>query len=543
MSKLSGMTGTAVTEAEEFRKIYNFEVVVIPTYRQIKRIDYADSVYKTGRAKYTAVANSIEEAYKKGQPILVGTTSIDKNEIVSELLRRRKIPHEVLNAKNHLREAEIISNAGKKGAVTVATNMAGRGVDIVLGGETPKNEDGTVNENSPELKKWQKEHDEVLELGGLYVIGTERHESRRIDNQLRGRSGRQGDPGASRFFVALDDEIMRLFGGDRIAGIMTRFNMPEDVPLEHSLVTKSIENAQVKVEGFNFDTRKHLVEYDDVLNRQREIIYGRRRKILESSQDKENVLKDTVREKIHNAINATVDLAFANQTIASMSVNEEIVNAFNTIIPFDDASKKQLITQLEQHHDADQKIEFLSKIADDIYDKREEQIGIQFMQQIERFVMLSVIDNLWTNHLDAIDNLRGGIGLRGYAQRDPLVEYKNEAFRMFEQLVWAIDDEIVHRIYKFQVQQAPMVNNNPGGVTHAHADGSIHQGPEHNEVSMPTSKPKKIVTNTPQSEVSEESKNPQLVNKENVKKLGRNDPCPCGSGKKWKFCHYPQKNS
>jgi len=530
--RLSGMTGTAVTEAEEFRKIYNLEVVVIPTYRPVKRIDQADAVYKTGRAKYSAVANSIEEAYKKGQPVLVGTTSIDKNEIVSELLRRRKIPHEVLNAKNHLREAEIISNAGKKGAVTVATNMAGRGVDIVLGGETPKNADGSAEQNSVEFKKWQKEHDEVLELGGLYVIGTERHESRRIDNQLRGRSGRQGDPGASRFFVALDDEIMRLFGGDRIAGLMTRFNMPEDVPLEHPLVTKSIENAQVKVEGFNFDTRKHLVEYDDVLNKQREIIYGRRRKILESSLDEENTLKVTIREKIHDAITSLVELSFANQSVSGNSVNEEIVTAFNTIIPFDDASKEQLTKQLEQQHEADQKIELLSKIADDIYDKREEQVG-QFMQQIERFVMLSVIDNLWTNHLDAIDNLRGGIGLRGYAQRDPLVEYKNEAFKMFEQLVWAIDDEIVHRIYKVQVQPAPVAGISPSVVTHTHPDGSVHAGPAHPEVGIPVSKPQKMATNTPASEVSDDSKK----SLPKTKKLSRNDPCWCGSGKKWKKCH------
>lgn len=526
--KLAGMTGTAVTEAEEFRKIYNLDVVVIPTYRTVKRIDHADAVYKTGRAKYTAVVNSIEEAHKKGQPVLVGTTSIDKNEIVSELLRRRKIPHEVLNAKNHMREAEIIANAGKKGAVTVATNMAGRGVDIVLGGSAEQ------DFSEAEKKKWQKEHDKVLELGGLYVIGTERHESRRIDNQLRGRSGRQGDPGASRFFVALDDEIMRLFGGDRIAGMMTRFNMPEDVPLEHSLVTRSIENAQVKVEGFNFDTRKHLVEYDDVLNKQREIVYGRRRKVLESSLDETSNLKETMREKIQSAITSLVEFAFANQVTNPSSLNEEIVNAFNTIIPFDDASKEQLIKQLEQQHEADQKIEILTKIADDIYDKREEQLGPAFMRQIERFVMLSVIDNLWTNHLDAIDNLRGGIGLRGYAQRDPLVEYKNEAFRMFEQLIWAIDDEIVHRIYKIQVQQ-PM---NPFQGSHTHADGSVHQGPAHPEVAVPASKPQKMVMNTPASEVSDAAKSTSLKN--DKKKLSRNDPCWCGSGKKWKKCHYPK---
>lgn len=539
--RLAGMTGTAVTEAEEFRKIYNLDVVVIPTYRPVKRIDHADAVYKTGRAKYSAVINSIEEAYKKGQPVLVGTTAIDKNEIVSELLRRRKIPHEVLNAKNHLREAEIIANAGKKGSVTVATNMAGRGVDIVLGGETPKNADGTVKQNSSEYKQWQKEHDEVLDLGGLYVIGTERHESRRIDNQLRGRSGRQGDPGASRFFVSLDDDIMRLFGGDRIAGLMTRFNMPEDIPLEHPLVSKSIENAQVKVERFNFDTRKHLVEYDDVLNKQREIIYGRRRKILESPLDEKSTLKETIREKIHKATKDLVELAIANQSLTTNSLDEEITNEFNMIIPFDDASKAQLFKQLEQYHDADAKIEFLLKIADDIYNKREEQLSASFMRQIERFVMLSVIDNLWTNHLDAIDNLRQGIGLRGYAQRDPLVEYKNEAFKMFEQLIWAIDDEIVHRMYKVQVQQ-------PAGVsvqatsTHTHADGSVHQGPAHPETAGPVSKPQKMVTNTPASEVSEDSKKPSKQNAETTQKIGRNDPCWCGSGKKWKKCHYPQMN-
>ncbi|HWY78776.1 MAG TPA: preprotein translocase subunit SecA [Candidatus Sulfotelmatobacter sp.] len=535
--KLAGMTGTALTEAEEFKKIYKLDVVVIPTYRPVQRLDHSDAVYKTNRAKYTAVVNSIEEAYKKGQPVLVGTTSIDKNEIVSELLRRRKIKHEVLNAKNHLREAEIISNAGKKGAVTVATNMAGRGVDIVLGGETQKNADGTVKKNSPEFQKWQKEHDEVLGLGGLYVIGTERHEARRIDNQLRGRSGRQGDPGASRFFVALDDDIMRLFGGDRIANLMTRFNMPEDVPLEHPLVTKSIENAQVKVEGFNFDTRKHLVEYDDVLNRQREIIYQRRRKILESSLDEKNTLQEAVREKMHDAITGLVELTVANQAMSGNSINDEIVKAFNTIIPFDDASKEQLNKQLEQYYDSDAKIEFLIKIADEIYAKREEQLGTAFMRQIEKFVMLSVIDNLWTNHLDAIDNLRQGIGLRGYAQRDPLVEYKNEAFRMFEQLVWAIDDEIVHRIYKVQVQQP--VSSAPMFESHTHEDGSVHQGSVHPETIIPTSQPKKMVTNTPNSEVSEDTKAKKV--KEEKKKLSRNDLCWCGSGKKWKFCHYPQK--
>ncbi len=539
--KLAGMTGTAVTEAEEFRRIYKLDVVVIPTHRNVVRNDFPDAVYKTGRAKLSAVVSEIEKAYKKGQPVLVGTTSIEKNEIISELLKRRKVKHELLNAKNHIREAQIISQAGKVGAVTIATNMAGRGVDIVLGGDTPKSEDGNPKLNSPEWKAWEKEHKKVLELGGLFVIGTERHEARRIDNQLRGRSGRQGDPGASRFFVALDDEIMRLFGGDRIAGIMTRFNMPEDVPLEHPLVSKSIENAQVKVEGFNFDSRKHLVEYDDVLNKQREIVYQLRRKILEDSTDSESSLNEEVQKRIIGAIGSLVNLSVAQPVDGQQNLNEQVISEFATIIPFDDASQKQLVKQLEQLHTAEEKIEFLSKLADDLYKKREEQLGSNLMRQIEKFVMLSVIDNLWMNHLDAMDNLRQGIGLRGYAQKDPLVEYKNEGFRMFEQLMWAIDDEIVHRIYKIQVQQpnANPPNGASGHVheteTHTHADGSVHSGPSHPEAPTPAQQTRTFVTNTPASEVSQSASMPVIAKK----KLSRNDPCWCGSGKKWKKCHYP----
>lgn len=505
--RLAGMTGTAVTEAEEFRKIYKLDVVVIPTHVTVTRHDFPDAVYKSGRAKFTAVVAEIDRAHKLGQPILVGTTSIEKNEIISQLLKRRGIKHEVLNAKNHLREAQIIADAGKKGAVTIATNMAGRGVDIVLGGDMPKHKDGRPKTETPEGKAWEKIHNEVLELGGLYVIGTERHESRRIDNQLRGRSGRQGDPGASRFFVALDDDIMRLFGGDRIASIMTRFNMPEDVPLEHALVSKSIENAQVKVEGFNFDTRKHLVEYDDVLNKQREIVYKLRRSILEKSADNQPSLKEELQKRIHRVISTMINVAIAQETEEPLAVNEKIIENFNTIIPFDEASKKQLVSQLEQRHTSEEKSEFLTKINDDLYVKREEQIGRPLMRQIERIVMLSVIDNLWMNHLDAMDNLRQGIGLRGYAQKDPLVEYKNEGYTMFESLMWAIDDDIVHRIFKVQIQQ-----QNPLPQQHVHA-----------------------VTNRPAGEVSEDK------NKKNAEqaKLGRNDPCWCGSGKKFKKCHYP----
>lgn len=507
--RLAGMTGTAVTEAEEFRKIYKLDVVVIPTHIDIKRNDHSDAVYKTGNAKFTAVVAEIERAHKLGQPILVGTTSIEKNEIISQLLRRKGIKHELLNAKNHQKEAQIIAQAGKKGAVTIATNMAGRGVDIILGGETPKHEDGRPMLGTPEWKAWEKGHKEVLDAGGLYVIGTERHESRRIDNQLRGRAGRQGDPGASRFFVALNDEIMRLFGGDKIAGLMTRFNMPENVPLEHPLVSKSIENAQVKVEGFNFDSRKHLVEYDDVLNKQREIIYKLRRSILEKSASNDESLRDEALDRLHNAINLIVNAGFSQVNYEPLEINGKIVEDFTTIIPFDEPSKKQLITQLEQRHTTEEKTALLTQVNDDIYKKREEQFSSPLMRQIEKMVMLSIIDNLWMNHLDAVDNLRQGIGLRGYAQKDPLVEYKNEGYRMFEQLMYGIDDEIVHRIFKIQIAQQPP-------RPHVHA-----------------------VPNTPPSEVSQTKTTRPSHSDNNPTKLGRNDPCWCGSGKKWKKCHYP----
>jgi preprotein translocase subunit SecA len=507
--RLSGMTGTAVTEAEEFRKIYKLDVVVIPTHNPVARKDHPDMVYKTARAKLAAVVAEIEKAYKTGQPVLVGTTSIEKNEIIGQSLKRKGIKFELLNAKNHVREAEIIADAGRKGAVTVATNMAGRGVDIVLGGEKPEGA-------SPEaLSAWEKAHEEVLKAGGLYVIGTERHESRRIDNQLRGRSGRQGDPGASRFFVSLDDEIMRLFGGDKIASIMTRFKMPEDVPLTHPFVSKSIENAQVKVEGFNFDTRKHLVQYDDVLNKQREIIYELRHTVLESAKEKKEnagTLREEVQKRIENAITSLVTLSLASPDDTKESPNEHIITEFVTIIPFDEASQKQLLTQLEQRHTPEEKSEFLINLAKDLYAKREEQLGEHMMRQIEKFVMISVIDRLWMNHLDSMDNLRQGIGLRGYAQKDPLVEYKNEGYRMFESLMFAIDDEIVHRMYKVQVQQAPQQH------------------------------PQQVQTNTPESEVSQDAQKLKSTQSqgEDSKKLSRNDPCWCGSGKKWKKCHYPQ---
>ena len=488
--KLAGMTGTAATEAEEFKKIYGLDVLMIPTHQPMVRQDFADSVYKTPRAKYSAIVADIIEHHKRGQPVLVGTTSIDKNEIISDLLKRKGIPHNVLNAKNHLREAMIIADAGKKDAVTVATNMAGRGVDIILGGlrkekwEVPNEKEWKDSEGS-----WQKGHDAVVALGGLHVIGSERHESSRIDNQLRGRSGRQGDPGSSRFYVSLEDEIMRLFGGDQVARLMTVFKLPEDVPLEHGMVSRAIEQAQVKVEGFHFDSRKHLVEYDDVINKQREIVYRRRRKILYGENQKESIL-----DKIRRVLESVVGMYAGSD---DMKEPEKIIAEFVSIIPFDETSQRQMLLQLGQFSTASEMNEFFVGLVKQMYDARETQMSSEVMRQVERWVSLQVIDSLWMDQLDAIDDLREGIGLRGYGQRDPLVEYKNEAFTLFETLMASIDSEIVHRIFKVQVQLAPQ----PASIS-------------------PTHSPSNQSPITPV-------------------KLGRNDPCPCGSGKKWKKCHYP----
>ncbi|MCL4359775.1 preprotein translocase subunit SecA [Patescibacteria group bacterium] len=532
--KLAGMTGTAATEAEEFHKIYNLDVVVIPTHRPMVRKDYADSVYKTTRAKYAAIVADIAGCYKRGQPVLVGTTSIDKNEIVSEFLKRKGIPHQVLNAKNHLKEAMIISDAGKKGSVTVATNMAGRGVDIILGGlRKEKWEMGREEDWKKEEAAWQQNHDEVVALGGLHVIGSERHESRRIDNQLRGRSGRQGDPGSSRFYVALDDEIMRLFGGDQVAKLMTIFKLPEDVPLEHAMVTKSIEQAQVKVEGFHFDSRKQLVDYDDVLNKQREIVYRRRRKILEGESQ-----KDAIIGKIAGEV-GTISAVYTDEKTATIE-RDKIVTEFVTVIPFDPASQEQLGKQLEQYHTAGEIADFLGKLTADMYEAREKQVSPEIMRQIERWVSLQVIDSLWMDHLDAIDDLREGIGLRGYGQLDPLVEYKNEAFSMFERLMATIDSDIIHRIFKVQVQLAPpteatgdrkQVTSNTGDKTGSDLTKPQGLTPSGGPFVSPIAEAaKQMRTNIDPSSLP-------ISRSSHPKKLSRNDPCWCGSGKKWKRCH------
>lgn len=539
--KLAGMTGTAVTESEEFHKIYGLEVVVIPTHQPMVRIDSADQVYKNQRAKYAAVVKDIEEMHKLGRPVLVGTTSIDKNEIISQFLTHKGIPHQVLNAKQHEKEALIISGAGKKSAVTVATNMAGRGVDIILGGNQPTHEDGRPKLNTPEMKKWQKDHDEVVSLGGLHVIGTERHESRRIDNQLRGRAGRQGDPGSSRFFIALDDEIMRLFGGDQVSKLMTFFNLPEDQPLEHGIVNKSIEQAQSKVEQFNFDHRKHLLEYDDVMNKQREIIYDLRRKALsvkidinstnkkDKLSDGESWLKEEILKKLNKEITNLV-LAFASGL--EENHDEKIIEEFSTIIPFDPNSKNDLVTELSKKPLSEEKIALLQKIAEGVYQERENQLGEKITRFIEQQESLRIIDMLWMEHLETINDLREGINLRGYAQRGPLVEYKSEAFSLFEKLVSTIDFEIIHRIFKISVAMPDNSQQIKNLVTNAEQIENLETGVKQEgailkkELAIGGGLPSQLPVNVAKI------KNPN-------KNLGRNDPCWCGSGKKYKKCHYP----
>lgn len=521
--RLAGMTGTAVTEAEEFHKIYKVDVVVVPTNKEMLRQDNGDLIYKTTRAKVAAVVAEIEEAHKKGQPVLVGTTSIDKNEVISDYLKHKKIPHEVLNAKNHEREALIIKDAGKLGAVTVATNMAGRGVDIILGGQPPSRFELKYQSDSgkklyeKEIALWQKENEAVKKAGGLFVIGTEKHESRRIDNQLRGRAGRQGDPGRSVFVISLEDDLMRVFGGEQIAGLMTRFNFPEDQPLTHGLVSRVIEQAQVKVEGFNFEIRKSLLDYDDVLNKQREIIYSMRKDVVASAQDAEKL----VMEKLRGSLERLVEF---NLSIEEGNGKQTIIDEFSDIVPFDQESKNQLLKQIEQMHNTDEIVNFLFGLSEQIASGRVKEHGKEQNDYMYKIVTLSTLDNLWMDHLTSMEDLRTGIGLRGYGQRDPLVEYKNEAFKMFEQLVNTMDDGIVHRMFKMHIS---------------------HNAPAQQEPVR-----KNIKTNQPAEEVSEKAnRKSQIANRNlptsetqqanSAARLGRNDPCWCGSGKKWKKCHYP----
>ena len=571
--KLAGMTGTAATEAEEFHKIYSLEVLSIPTNEPMVRKDQSDVVYKTAKAKFTAVANDVSERNSKGQPVLIGTTSIEKNEFLSALLKRKGIKHQILNAKNHQREAEIISEAGIKGNVTLATNIAGRGVDIILGGAVPTDKLGRPIVKGKEYEQWQKNHSDVVSLGGLHVVGTERHESRRIDNQLRGRSGRQGDPGSSKFYVSLEDDIMRLFGGDQIAKIMTTFKLPEDTPIEHAMVSKAIENAQVKVESHNFDIRKHLVEYDDVANRQREIIYGRRKEILQAVKNEESAknVKEEIKEKLNSEIRNLVAMHSGEER--SSIDYEKIIAEVETIITFDVSSRDNLLKDSKKIKDSQKLADFLIIVIDNLYAEREKTLGQKSARDIEKLVSLSVLDTLWIQHLDSLDDLREGIGLRAAGQRDPLVEYKQEAFSMFEKLTENIDYEIVHRIFKVQARGEPDVERleeqgveihaeptladdlNRQSLAEKKAESSKSSSTINDNQSTPNKDPSQMTDEELDAEIArlealekgQQSNQGRQLSQPNpyssinsrpvtVSKIGRNDPCPCGSGFKYKKC-------
>lgn len=492
-NKLAGMTGTADTEAAEFAEIYNLEVVVIPTNKPMIRIDYPDAVYKTEKVKYEAVVREIEECYRIGRPVLVGTTSIEKSELISRMLKKKGIPHNVLNAKYHDKEAEIVAQAGRIGAVTIATNMAGRGTDIVLGGnpeflarEMLNGKTYTEDEFREVLKKakeiCQAEHEKVVSLGGLHIIGTERHESRRIDNQLRGRAGRQGDPGSSRFYLSLEDELLRIFGGERLQSLMQFLKIDDDTPIENKMVSKAIENAQRRVEAHNFDIRKHLLKYDDIMNAQRKEIYSFRKEVLES-----NSLKEKVFEFLEIEIDELVDFYLSQEDEGVEKLKEQINVRFDVDVDLGNKSKDEIK-------------QYLIEKLKEAYEQKEAKIGTILMRDVEKMIFLHVIDTKWKDHLLAIDHIKEGIGLRGYAQKDPLVEYKKEAFELFEEMSRNIVSDILTRLFKIQIKEESSVKIAPK----QHINRSDGDRPHE-----PIKKPHKI---------------------------GRNDPCPCGSGKKYKKC-------
>jgi preprotein translocase subunit SecA len=528
--KLAGMTGTAATDGEEFWKVYKLDVVVIPTHRPMVRKDEPDLVYRTVDGKYQAVVAEVKERNAKGQPVLIGTTSVENNERLSSLLNRHGIKHEVLNAKNHEREALIIARAGERGAVTVATNMAGRGVDILLGGNPeylarqemaargfdndryllfemdPDEREEYEAEYRPLYEKFKRqtdaEHDEVVELGGLYVLGTERHESRRIDNQLRGRSGRQGDPGESRFYLSLGDDLMRLFASDRIGRIMDRFNWPEDEPIQAKMVTRAIETAQKNVEEQNFEIRKNVLKYDEVMNTQRKVIYGERRKILEGRDLKEEAL-----DYVSQVVEQTVGQFVSKDVYPEEWDLDGLVNALSAIYP-----THLTKAQLEESGDAGEVLQLALQDAYEGYEEKERELGADqaggtpVLRELERMVLLSIIDNKWREHLYEMDYLQEGIGLRAYGQRDPLVEYQREAFDMFQEMKAAIQDEFVRYIYRVElVRQDEPSRPRPQRVRLSHGDdgGAASAGGAQSAGD----------------------------------KIPRNAPCPCGSGKKYKKCH------
>jgi len=513
--KLAGMTGTADTEAVEFKEIYRLEVMVIPTNKDMIRADHHDVVYKTEREKFDAVIEDIRDCYERGQPVLVGTVSIEKSERVANQLKKTGIKYNVLNAKNHEREAEIVAQAGRFKAVTISTNMAGRGTDIVLGGNPEGLAATEAGTRDPEDANFQqalarhreqcaRERERVLEAGGLHILGTERHESRRIDNQLRGRSGRQGDPGSSRFYLSLEDDLLRIFGADRLKGLMDRIGMEDGIPIEHRWISKAIENAQKKVEAHNFDIRKHLLEYDDVMNRQREVVYHRRRELLSGAPLKDEIL-DMCDELIEGII---FPHAEADKDPADWEW-KEIEDGFFKQFKFrPNFRETEKIAELNVRDD-------LADIAiarvKSLYDQRETEFTEPVMRQIEKIVMLQTLDSLWKDHLLAMDHLKEGIGLRGYGQKNPLVEYQKEGFEMFEAMMRVTQQDVVEKVFSVQVRREQDVA----------------------QIEQQQQRPQKVVMSHGAETVDQSA----ATVKREADKVGRNDVCPCGSGKKYKRCH------
>jgi preprotein translocase subunit SecA len=476
--KLAGMTGTADTEAAEFKKIYDLDVAIIPTHKQMIRVDNPDAIYKNIPAKYKAVVRESKELHKKGQPVLVGTISIDVSEKISNMLKKEGVKHSVLNAKHHEQEAEIVAEAGQKGRVTIATNMAGRGTDIKLGPGVP-------------------------DLGGLHILGTSRHESRRIDNQLRGRSGRQGDQGSSRFYLSLEDDLLRIFGSDRISGVLDKLGMDEDDPIEHNMISKAIENAQRKVEGHNFDMRKHLLEYDDVMNKQREVIYQQRRELLESTNIKP-LIEEITAEEMESVAAEFGESKMLPSDWDWKGINERLQKITGFAPEWGDADKQDL--------DAEKFADRLLQFARQAYAKQEETIGLEGMRYLERVIFLQMVDTYWKEHLLNMDHLKEGIGLRGYGQKNPLNEYKREGFEMFANMIEAMKQQVLTTLYRIQLSSDEDVD---------------HEAME---------KKKRQQAEMRLSRGGQESAKNQQPLKREGEKIGRNDPCPCGSGKKYKKC-------
>jgi preprotein translocase subunit SecA len=571
--KLAGMTGTAETEAAEFQKIYNLDVVVIPTNRQMLRKEFQDVVYRTEEEKFRNSAKEIKELYEKGQPVLVGTISVEKSERLSSALKKMGVKHEVLNAKNHEREAFIVAQAGRKGAITVSTNMAGRGTDILLGGNPEfltkeylkkQNKDPdalqTAPVGTPERTEWDTvftrfkeetsvEHDEVVALGGLHVLGTERHESRRIDNQLRGRAGRQGDPGGSRFYLSLQDDLMRIFGGERMQNLMLRLGMEEDVPIESRMISKRIAAAQKAVEAQNFAARKHLIEYDDVMNKQRQAVYGMRRQLLEGKEQKERAI-----EIIHGIVGSFIDLRCPERvhpsTFDVSGLQSDVLSQFG--VKIDPQELAGFSRQEVEDH--------INDLLDRRYNEKEELIGPENMREAERMVMLNVIDNQWKDHLLSMDHLKEGIGLRGYGQKDPLIEYKKESFTLFQDMMDRIEDETIRYLFFLQVTSgggpggAPGDGGRPQPILPFSEDEEEDEEDSDEEALVAASSDQRRAA---QATVQDFTRNIQRKKEKEMadlqfaggasgtvekkqaisdKKAGRNDPCPCGSGKKYKKC-------